>query len=107
MTDDTHHYCDDALKAAGIKPSDRDENLIRELAQMSELAYQRRRIEAAAQLNIRVTVLDKVVRQGRAKAGDKENGLPHWEVEPWGEPVEGAALLAEIVETFKRYIVLP
>jgi putative DNA primase/helicase len=100
-------YCDEALEAAGIKPSDRDENLIRELAQMSELAYQKRRDEAAAQLGIRVTILDKVVRQGRAKAGDKENVLPHWEVEPWGEPVEGATLLDDIEKMFRRYIVLP
>jgi hypothetical protein len=33
--------------------------------------------------------------------------LPHWKVEPWPEPVDGAALLDSLREVFRRYIVLP
>jgi putative DNA primase/helicase len=105
MTDDTHHYCDDALKAAGIKPSDRDENLIRELAQMSELAYQKRREEAAAQLGIRVTILDKIVHKQRAKPSQGRK-VEVTEIEPWGEPVDGADLLDEMSAAILEHIVL-
>ncbi len=94
-------YCDEALEAAGIKPVDGEEEKITALAELSELAYQRRRAEAAAELGIRVIVLDKIVRQHRTKSNDQEAALPHWEVEPWAEEVcRCATLLDDIVKTF-------
>jgi Protein of unknown function (DUF3631) len=107
MSEDTHHFCDEALAEAGIKVEEPDQKLIGELAQMSELAYQRRRLEAAAQLGVGVTVLDKLVRQGRSRREDEQAALPHWEVQPWDIEISGAELLEDIEKAFRRYIVLP
>jgi hypothetical protein len=90
MTDDTPHYCDEALKAAGIKPDDnRDEKLITELAQMSELAYQKRREEAAERLNINLKALDKIIVLRRAELQAKHTPMlyPHWTVQRSEDPV--------------------
>lgn len=44
----------------------------------------------------------------RRKAEDAGEGQPaHWYVEPWPEPVDGAALLDAVSGVFKRYAVLP
>src|ERR1700730_5093295 len=108
MTDDTHHYCDEALKAAGIKPSDRDENLIRELTQMSELAYQKRRQEAADKLNIGVTALDKIVARRRAELEAEHVTMlyPHWSVEPWEGPVDSGEVLQMVMRRIRRHVVM-
>ena len=46
--------------------------------------------------------------QGPAVAdGDENRALPHWKVEPSGEPVDGAALLNDLRQIFRRYVVLP
>jgi putative DNA primase/helicase len=108
MTDDTHHYCDDALKAAGIKPSDRDENLIRELAQMSELAYQRRRQEAAERLNINLKALDKIIVLCRAELQAKHTPMlyPHWTVQPAEDPVHSSHLLPLVMQRVRRHVIM-
>jgi hypothetical protein len=41
----------------------------------------------------------------REKGGD--DTPPHWAVEPWSEPVNGAALLDDIVKVISRYMVMP
>jgi putative DNA primase/helicase len=92
-------------KAEELRP---DSNaLIRELASLNSLAYHQRRVAAAAELGIGVGALDKLVRHSRAEAEEESAELPHWRVEPWPEPVGGAALLDSIRQVFRRYIVLP
>jgi putative DNA primase/helicase len=83
-----------------------DEEILCELAALSPIAYGRRRKEAAKQLGVSVTVLDKEVERRRPK-GEKKNFLPHWDVEPWDEEVDGDALLDELRKHLRRYIVLP
>jgi Protein of unknown function (DUF3631) len=84
-----------------------DEDKIAALAELSSIAYQRRRVQAAQDLGIGVGVLDKLVRQRLVKIEEVSAELPHWTVEPWDEPVDGAALLDAIEAIFRRYIVLP
>jgi hypothetical protein len=103
-------YCDEALAAAGIMPEPEvalHDTVIATLAEMPPLAYHQQRRDAARMLGITVGVLDKLVRSAKGQAEEAESALPHWNVEPWTEEVSGATLLADIVKTFERYIVLP
>ena len=43
----------------------------------------------------------------RSPEEDENAALPHWNVEPSAEPVDGAALLNNLRQVFRRYIVLP
>jgi hypothetical protein len=81
--------------------------LIQQLAGLPMLAYQQQRLGAAQELGIRAPVLDKLVRDARAKAEEAESELPHWKVAPWETEVCGANLLKNIENIFCRYIVLP
>jgi hypothetical protein len=91
--------------SAAADPS--DEAMVRELAQLHPIAYQRRRKEAASALRMSVGALDKLVRAQRAQDDDEESSLPHWNVEPWPEVVSGDLLLTEIEGVFRRHIVMP
>ena len=84
-----------------------DNAVIGELASLDPLEYELGRDLAAAGLGIRVSALDKLVK-GRRAASQAENAvLPHWKVEPSAEPVDGAALLNNMRQIFRRYVVLP
>jgi putative DNA primase/helicase len=84
-----------------------DNAVIGELASLDPLEYELGRVLAAAGLGIRVSALDKLVK-GRRAARQAENAvLPHWNVEPSAEPVDGAALLNNLRQIFRRYVVLP
>jgi len=84
-----------------------DQKAIDTLAQLNGLAYQKRRLQEAKTLGIPVAALDKLVRQAQARAEDSSAELPHWKVEPWNEPVDGAVLLADLERVFVRYVFLP
>ena len=47
------------------------------------------------------------MRQAQARAEDSSAELPHWKVQPWNEPIDGALLLADIERVFLRYVFLP
>jgi putative DNA primase/helicase len=84
-----------------------DEDKIVALAQLSELEYQQKRAAAAAELGIRVSALDRMVRSSRAQSDQDQAALPHWAVEPWAGAISGRELLDDIEQIFRRYIVLP
>jgi hypothetical protein len=77
------------------------------ISKLNPLAYARERDSLAHRLGISVGSLDALV---RAERGEDEPGqgkpitLP--EPQPWGEPVSGATLLADIAAEVKRYMVL-
>ena len=85
------------------------EALIAELAALGRLAYAKRRKEAAEQIGITVSELDKIVAEARGEGGHKD-GAPalyeHWNVEPWDEPVEAGILLRALTEAIQRYVFL-
>jgi putative DNA primase/helicase len=81
--------------------------VIGELASLDILEYELQRDMAASGLGIRVSALDKLVKDRRTAAQDESAALPHWNVEPSADPVDGAALLNNLRQVFRRYIVLP
>jgi hypothetical protein len=83
-------------------PALADDPVIGELASLDALEYERQRETAAADLGIRVTALDKLVKGSRASADDENAALPHWRVEPWPHPVDGAALLDSNLSSLHR-----
>ena len=88
-------------------PTRTDDPVIGELASLDTLEYELHRDTAAAGLGIRVSALDKLVKGWRAATEDENTALPHWNVEPSAEPVDGAALLNNLRQVFRRYVVLP
>ena len=81
---------------------------------MSVLDYARARKDAAKRLGItRLSLLDTAVKGKRGvlglNGGDDTQGdeLEFPEPEPWGEPIDGVALLDDIVAAINRYIILP
>jgi putative DNA primase/helicase len=87
------------------KPPD-EKALIEALSRKDHTEYDRMRSEVADTLGMRVGTLDEkveAVRRGRVE----EDPLPHWNVEPWPEEVDGDALLDEMRRLFRRYIILP
>ena len=85
---------------------------IASLAALHPLEYERKREEAAKEMGCRASVLDKLVEEKR-RFGKQANSnlqgqtvvLP--QVEPWEASVDGAVVLDEIAESFRRYIALP
>ncbi len=84
---------------------------IQHLAKLSSIAYERLRQGAAESLQIRATVLDKLVstvRREFEKLTDSEiNGVAvlFEEVEPWPDEVGGGDLLNEIFNLMCRYVI--
>ena len=80
----------------------------RELAKLPTLEYGQRRKAEAERLGLPVSILDAAVKEYRkAEAGEDEAAAPFTDPDPWHEAVDGAALLDEMVSTFKRFLVLP
>ena len=81
-----------------------DAAVIASLAALSALDYDRSRTAAAKALGIRPATLDNLVKQGR---GDSEaERLPFKEPEPWPDPIDPGALLSDLSNTIKQFIVL-
>jgi len=97
----------DAEQKAAPRPDDK--MLIERLARKDHTEYDRMRADLAETLGIRVGTLDDKVKAIRKKLAveDDEEALPHWNVEPWPEEVDGDALLESIRRVLRRYIVLP
>jgi Protein of unknown function (DUF3631)/VirE N-terminal domain len=85
---------------------------IASLAALHPLEYERKRDEAAKEMGCRASVLDKLVEKKR-RSGKQANSnlqgqtvvLP--QLEPWEASVDGAVVLDEIAESFRRYVALP
>jgi hypothetical protein len=81
-----------------------DAAVIAQLAALSKADYDRARTKAAKELGVRTATLDEMVAAARAARQEASN-LPFVDVEPWDDAVDVAALLDEISETVRRYIV--
>ncbi|MBI4664447.1 MAG: DUF3631 domain-containing protein [Verrucomicrobia bacterium] len=92
-------------------PSDIDPEAFERLAKLSRVDYDRCRQAEAERLGIRVSTLDAEVekRRSRPDAAGPLQGAPVElaDVEPWPEPVDGAAVLIEVTRSFERYTALP
>lgn len=81
-----------------------------QLAALDPLAYDRQRQAAAEELGCRLSTLDAMVRALRCgpEGCSGDGAAVSFEApEPWPEPVDGAALLQELVATFGRFLALP
>src|SRR6516162_4248042 len=92
-----------------LAPAPDEKALVEALARKDHTEYDRLRGDVAETIGIRVGTLDEKVEALRKKLEkeDDQDALPHWNVKPWPEPVDGAALLESIKRVFRRYIVLP
>jgi len=95
--------------AAPEADSETPEETITRLAGLSPLDYDRLRQVEAERLGVRAVTLDKEVARlrGQDKADERGNAVIFAEIEPWPEPVAGAALLDDLAALFRRFVVLP
>src|SRR6516162_5590584 len=92
-----------------LAPAPDEKALVEALARKDHTEYDRLRGDVAETIGIRVSTLDEKVeaRRKKLKKENDQDALPHWNVKPWPEPVDGAALLDSIKRVFRRYIILP
>jgi putative DNA primase/helicase len=82
---------------------------IARLAKLNPLQYAREQKKATKKLGLSAGMLDKLVKAERDKGGGtagQGRPLELLEHEPWLEPVDGAALLDELVKAVSSYVVL-
>jgi Protein of unknown function (DUF3631) len=86
---------------------------IERLAKLTALEYEQQRKGAAEKLDVRASILDRLVRDERERlglGGDdgklQGNAVSFEEIEPWPEPVNGAELLDEIATTVRKHVVM-
>lgn len=87
-----------------------DDVEIGRLAKLGTLEYERERKEAAKRLNVRPSILDRLVATERGQSGDdgkQGRALSLPEPEPWPEPVNGSGLLDALSAAVRRYVVAP
>jgi len=96
-----------AMCESWLKKHPRHDPLLVELARLSRFEYDRRRKKEAKKLGIKLDTLDREVAELRAQNAAEKDFLPHWNVEPWPEPVDGATLLDALRRHLTRYVVLP
>lgn len=81
-----------------------DDKVIKRLAALTPMQYDRARKDEAKRLGVQVATLDRSVAAARGDAVDDPEG-PFGSVAPWQEPVDGAALLSELTRVVRRFIV--
>jgi putative DNA primase/helicase len=84
-------------------------NEIERLAKLGNIEYALERKTIASKLGIGVGALDAARKAAREENGDtKGQGRPieMVQVEPWAEPVDGAALLTDLSLTLQKYVVV-
>jgi len=82
------------------------DDAVRRLAALPFLDYERRRIQEAKALNVRVTVLDRDVSATKRLVPDEDNGLGLFEPEPWPQEVSGD-VVDRLVAALQRHVVMP
>jgi hypothetical protein len=83
------------------------ETRIAQLVELSDLEYEQVRNSAADGIGVRVGALDKLVKARRQTAAQKaKEAKREPPPPPWAYPVDGAALLAEIVDVVRRFVVI-
>ena len=90
---------------ADTRPALSDVEIIRYLASLPKLEYERARKEQAKALNCRPAVLDDLVKAERNDESEADR-LPFAEVEPHPDPIDPAQLLDEVADTIRKIIVL-
>lgn len=106
----------DANTAPGSSPESEEEldagahdKTLAVLATLPPLEFDRQAKQEAKKLGVTVGTLRKEVAKHRTKGADTLQGsaVNLAEAEAWPEPVNGADVLAEVADTFTRYVALP
>ncbi len=87
-----------------------DDAEIGRLAKLKLVEYERERKDAAGRLNIRASILDRLVAAERGQSDDdgkQGRALTLPEPEPWHEPVHGSELLDALFAAICRHVVAP
>ncbi len=83
---------------------------LKRLASLPAIDYERQREDAAKELGIRKSALDREVacRRADASGGSRQGrSLELPSPDPWPTPVEGASLLNQLTANFSQYLALP
>src|SRR5262249_39176797 len=98
----SHDACPDVeLESADVE--------ISRLAKLAPLEYERQRKEAAERLDIRASILDRLVAAERSKSsidGKQGRALSLPEPKPWPRAVNGADLVNELSASIRRHVVM-
>ena len=86
-------------------PEQSDDDIIKELAALKLLEYDRVRSEKAKAMNVQLKTLDSMVKAERESKQEAKR-LPFDEIEPHTETIAPAQLLDEIAATIQKFIVL-
>tara|TARA_R110002072_G_scaffold301652_1_gene481865 strand:+ start:4086 stop:5585 length:1500 start_codon:yes stop_codon:yes gene_type:complete len=100
---------DDLDKDIDAKIEAQTDAEIKRLAGLPEIKYEQERTEVAKSLEVRASVLDKLVKQTRVELAVTESSHDEVvsDIEPWDSPVDGNAVVIEMVELLRRHTVLP
>lgn len=88
------------------RPTRRDEDVIRRLAELTPMDYDRVRREEAKKLGVQLQTLDDSVKAARRPDQETSASVLFPTVEAWPEPVIVADLLTAVAETIKRFVIL-
>ncbi|WP_174769873.1 DUF3631 domain-containing protein [Paraburkholderia hayleyella] len=102
-TDDAPIASEDPETTVPKTENETDEQAIERLAALKPMQYDRVRGAEARRMGVKVSTLDRMILATRSSESRADDPFP--EVEPWHEPVDGAALLDELVRVVQRFIV--
>lgn len=99
------------IEAAAV-PNESDDEILKKLAALPPLEYERQRDGAAKTLGCRTAILDKLVDAKRPKSESQNDELQGRkvnlaDVELWPDAVSGTEVLSDVADTFARYVALP
>jgi hypothetical protein len=98
-----------SLEVGATTPTDNSsvERRIAELSALSDIDYALVRNREAKELGLRVGDLDRLVKDRRPRQDDLQGRAVTFSgVEPWPEPVDGAAMLHELAAALRAYVVI-
>ncbi|RQY15532.1 DUF3631 domain-containing protein [Burkholderia stagnalis] len=95
---------ENAVDRSGEPRMEADEDAVARLAALKPFEYDRVRRAEAQRMGVQVATLDKQVAGTRVERAE-DDGTPFDMVERWHDPVDGAALLDEIVRVVHRFVV--
>jgi hypothetical protein len=100
-------WADKYIAKDGGPPQPTPEGVLKGLTEMGPVEYGRRREALAKKLEVPLKFLDDEYRMRRKTPTSGEAIFTSRAPEPWREPVEGAALLDELVKASKRFMSMP
>lgn len=84
-----------------------DEAVVKRLASLKTIEYERVREAEAKSLGVRAVTLDKLVKEAKGERETKADSTVLFDdIEPWHEPINPSQLLIDITDTIKSFIAI-